>query len=289
MKLGYRDRIILLVVLVVVILAIGIFVFIKPQWKKLTENQKKLETAKTEWSETLQSFERINTMRETITKRRGEAYDISQVFTDEMDATQLDQFIQENFINIDKFKEDKVELVNNIAVGDEASTSLGYYYYTPSVVTYPLYEYADFDGSLAKATAEKLNESTVLGGRDAQNVGVGNATLTLKITREDTMALIDSVRAYAEEHKDAMLIQSISIKEYDFNGKPSEAGATPNPEAPATPAAGEEDNVTPGYTEVTFVYQVFYMQEPTEVKEAVGPAYDASVWDGNEWKSYGQG
>ena len=43
MKLSYRDRIILLIVLVVAILLLGVFVFIKPQWEALNTNKKTLE------------------------------------------------------------------------------------------------------------------------------------------------------------------------------------------------------------------------------------------------------
>lgn len=291
MKLGYRERVALLVVIVLAILALGIFAFMRPQWKKLAENQKKLEQAESDWTAKLGSFQTINPMRENITKRRDEAYNVSQNFTDEMTSLELDRFMQDTFLNIDKFKEDKVEGAEEVMISDETTTTLGYYYYTPSIATYPLYTTADFDGTLQKAAAEKLKEATALGSRSAETVGCGNVAVTLKITREDTYAFIDAVREYAKKNNDAMLIQSVEIKEPDFNGEVEKEGAA----APSVDAEGnpipqdnkkEDSKVTPGYTNVTFKYQVFYMQEPMEVKEKIGPAYDETIWEGKEWKSY---
>ena len=41
MKLSYRERIILIVAIILVILGIGIFVFIKPKYEKMTSNKEK--------------------------------------------------------------------------------------------------------------------------------------------------------------------------------------------------------------------------------------------------------
>ena len=291
MKLGYRDRIILLVVIVLVILVLGGVLLVKPQWTKLKDNKAKRENLREEWSQTLQTFKNINPMRDSITNRRDDAYDISQIFTPEMSSLELDRFMQETFLNNDKFKEDEVTVRSTATFTDETTTSLGYYYYTPSVVTYPLYEGADFDGSLMAAVAEKLKEANALGARTSETVGAGNVELTLLINREDAMSFADEVRKYAEEHKDAMLIQSIQFKEYDFNGEPAGNAQAPaatdeegNP-IPQQQKANADSNIIPGYTEVTFVYQVFYMQEPTEVEGVIGPVYDEKVWD-KEWKSY---
>lgn len=286
MKLNYRERVILLVVLVVVIFGVGIFAFIKPQWEKLKTNEKKLADAKTAWSTKLAEFDSINEKRDTIVERRNSAYDLSQEFTDEMDAIHLDKFLQEKFINTDKHKEDNVKLVGNLSVSDESSTSIAYYYYTPKILTYPLYENADFDNSLKAATAEKLLESGILSALNAQTVGNSTAQFTLKVNREDTMALIDAVHDYAIQNKDAMILNSVSIADYDFNEYMDEADAKLTDETgKALTGSQLAAAVVPEYTTVTFSYTVYYMQEPTEVKSLIGPEYNASVWDGKEWKT----
>ena len=59
MKLGYRDRVVLMVAIIIVILGIGIFVFIKPKWEALNTNKQTLETVQEEWDAKLIEFDRI--------------------------------------------------------------------------------------------------------------------------------------------------------------------------------------------------------------------------------------
>ena len=132
-----------------------------------------------------------------------------------------------------------------------------------------------------------MKEATILSGRSTQTVGNGNAQLSFKINREDTMALIDAVRKYAVDNNDAMLLKSVKITNYDFNGTPLERDEEGNIIGePEEPEEGEPE-LEPdeiGYSEVAFDFQVYYMQEPT--KPDVGEPYDAAVWNGDAWKNY---
>ena len=295
MKFGYRDRIILLVVCVIVIFGIGIFVFIKPKYEKLKDHRDQRDTLADEWKIQLHEFEMIPTRQTKIEKNYQEATDIAENFTDEMNAVELDQFLQEQFMNIEDHVDDDgkatVKLVSGLSVSDETTASLGYYYYTPSIVTYALYEYADMDGSLAAAAAEKRKEADILSARGSQSVGAGTSSFTVLITREDTMKLIDAIHQYAVDHSDAMLIRSVDFEDYHFNSVPGQTGAaaaTPGAEGETGATAGANTGITEeteGYTKVTISYDVYYMQEPT--KPDVGPSYDASVWDNGQWKTYG--
>ncbi len=287
MKLGYRDRILLLVLCVAVILGIGIFVFIKPKWEELNKKTEELEDLETTWSQQLQGYESINTIRSNIDEKYSNALDISKNFTDEMNSVELDKFLQEQFFNNETFIKNDVSLEGQLSVSDETTTSIPYYYYTPNIVTYPLYEYADFDGSLAAAVQEKRKESDILSARTAQTIAMGTASLTVIMNREDTMSFIDAVRKFAVDNKDAMLIRSIEFAEYDFNGQPLERDA--NGEIIGTPPAAVEgeEQLKPeeyGYTSVNIDYEVYYMQEPT--KPDTGQEYDKTIWDGDEWRTY---
>ena len=299
MKLGYRDRIILLIVLVIAILGVGIFALIKPQYTKLQKNKEILENTKKAWNEQLIKFDNIMPMRQTIIDNREEGAKIAKRFTDEMSSTELDELIQKNFTNTEKFVQDQVQLHGTMEVSDPGTDSLAYYYYTPSVITYPLYEYADLDGSLKVETAKKLLESTYLAQKGTQTVGSAHSTFTLYCKKENVMELVDSVRKYATEHDDAMIINSVNISEYRFNGELSEDATKKNNtpantadetgDGTATPAANNKNaNENNGYSEVTFNYTVYYIQAPTGVGEGangIGPEYKKEVWDGNEWKS----
>ncbi|HAG12664.1 MAG TPA: hypothetical protein DCG49_02250 [Ruminococcus sp.] len=286
MKLGYRDRVILLIAIVAVIFIIAIFAFIRPKLEDLNNNKQALEGVKTEWETKVIEFDRIPAKQKTIKARYQESLDISKGFTDEMDGLGLENFVREGFVNIDQFIGDGVLMTESLNVTDETAATLGYYFYAPNIVTYPLYENADLDGSLALEAASKLLESNVLSARSAQTVSNGTHTVKLIINQTDVLDLLDSIKAYADANNDAMMITNVVTKDY-YRFNQNTAAPTPqlddegNP-IPGTGGTAEGDDMKPGYTEVTITYKSIYMQEPTEPD--VGPAYDKTIWDGEEWR-----
>lgn len=293
MKFGYRDRIILLVVCVIIIFGVGIVVFIKPKYQALKKDKKDRDDLKAAWGVQLDKFNNINSRQDKIEENFKKATDVALNFTDEMDSVALDNFLREKFANTEQNIEDGVTLQGSLAVSDESSAALSYYYYTPSIVTYPLYEAADMDGSLAKAAAEKRKESDVLSARQAQSVGAGVSSFTIRANREDVMTLIDAVHEYAVKNKDAMIINSVAISDYKFKGGLTEDNAQPAVQqptegeegqtAPAQPAASDEEDKG-GTADVTINYSVYYMQEPQ--KPDLGPKYDPAMWDNGGWETY---
>ncbi len=304
MKFGYRDRIILLIVCIVVIFAVGIFVFIKPKWEDLNNHQDQLKTVEETWDKQVKNYDQITTRQDVIKNKYDNAKTLSTHFTDSMTSIEMDDFLRSQFLNTEKFKTDEVQIRDSFAVTDEATATLAYYYYTPNVVTYPLLESADLDGSLAKAAQEKRKEVDFLAVRAPQAVGSGSANFTLRINREDTMALLDAIKAYAEnpQNENAMMITSVQLAECDFNenleldNKKGNGNANANPDNGEGDGTGQqqagnnknnngetEDGKRPGYTLVTINYQAFYVQEPTE--PYTGDPYDKNIWNGNEWRT----
>lgn len=286
MKFGYRDRIILMIAIIVIILGLGIFLLIKPKWEKLNNNKVERDNLKTTWDSKLIEFDRIPIRQESIQTRYEEGLDMSKKFAPEMSSIELDKFLQEKFLNNEKFQEDEVALVDQVTISEKATAALNYYYFTPNIVTYPLYENADLDGSLAAAAAEKLADSKLFASRSTQTVGGSNAVLVLETNREDAMSLIDAVNDYAVKNNDTMMITGITMEDCNFH----------EDLLPKTDEDGnviEEENETddekkntedkPGFTKVTISYRVFYMQEPT--KPDVGPSYDKTIWDGDAWRT----
>lgn len=293
MKFGYRDRIILLVICIVIIFGFGIFLFIKPKYQELLKDKKDRDDLKAAWGVQLDKFNNINSRQDKIEENFKKATDVALNFTDEMDSVALDNFLREKFANTEQNIEDGVTLQGSLAVSDESTAALSYYYYTPSIVTYPLYEAADMDGSLAEAAAEKRKESDVLSARASQTVGAGLSSFTIRTNREDVMTLIDAVHEYAVKNKDAMIINSVAISDYKFKGGLTEEDTQPAAQqpaegeegqpAPAQPAASEETDKG-GTADVTINYTVYYMQEPK--KPDLGPKYDPAMWDNGGWKTY---
>ncbi len=290
MKFGYRDRIILLIACVVIIFGIGIFVFIKPKYEDMQADKKARDDAENTWNAQLLEFDGIEGKQKYIQDKYQDALKMAENFTPEMDAVELDQFFQEQFFNNPKldYKKNGAKLDTSLTVSDEGSSTIGFYYYTPSILTYPLYEYADLDGSLADAAEKKREYSDTVSARQAQAAGSGTASFTVFVNKKDAFDFIDGIHKYAEDHKDTMIINSVSFSEYDFNGVALERDEDGK-------IVGERPDTTPeryddvpdeelGYTDVSVTYTVYYMQEPTE--PYVGDKYDKSVWDGDEWRNF---
>jgi len=292
MKLNYRERIILIIAIVVVIFGVGIFVFIKPKYEQMKTSKELFEKLDKEWKTQLTKFqdipERQNIVRDTYKK----GLDISQHFTNEMTSVEMDEYIQ-SLLNTEETIKNKASVRQSNNVTDEQTTSIGYFYYTPNIVTYPLYEAADLDGSLAKEAAEKLKESNILAARKSQTISDGEQTFTIRIKYQDLMTFLDKVNEEAKSRDDAMLITGIKVDGADFNdGVP---GQKKDDDAQANDDEDENDNqnqqnkdpnankqIKPGYDDVTITYKALYIQEPREPD--VGPDYDETIWNGNEWR-----
>lgn len=290
MKFGYRDRIVLLIACVIIIFGIGIVLFIKPKYEDLKTDKKARDKAKQEWTEQLSKFEGIPDRQKKLEDDFKTATDEAKNFVTAMDGVELDDFLREKFMNTEEHIEHGVRLNGNLSVSDQSSTSLSYYYYSPSVVTYPLYELADMDGSLARAAAEKRYEADVLSSRASQSVGAGDATFSVIVNRKDAMALIDGIHDYAVKNKDAMLLHSVSFSDYKFLGglELDENGQVKKDDTaqPTTGGEEEEEEDLGGTSLMTVSYSVYYMQEPT--KPDVGPSYDPDVWKTDAWRTYSQ-
>jgi len=325
MKLGYRDRVILLVACVIIIFCIGIFIFIKPKWEELQKNEKSLKDAEEKWTLQLDTFGTITTKQNTINKKYEQGKEIAAEFTPPMNSIEFDRFLQKNFMNNDQNVADGVTVLNSVTFKDEGTSSIPYYYYTPSVITYPLYELADMDGSLKKASQEKLLESATLSKTPAQMVGSNRTSLTLRTTKQDLMKILKAVRDYAVANKDAMLIHSVSIEDYSFALNPGEKLEIPetiekDEDGKIKPAemkvvkVGEEKKddttATPGSTDnpedtnnttnnktttkknnakpgysLVTIDYESYSLQEP-MKPDVGPAYDPAVWDNDTWRDY---
>ncbi len=272
----------------------------------MNENKTALEKAQTTWEQDLQAFKKIPAHQKVINRKYDEAMAATENFTDEMNSVELDKFLQEQFLNTEENIADGVTLEGSYSVSDEDSSSIGYYYYLPNPVTYALYEQADMDGSIGAAYTTENAIPLLLEEKTEQDVGSGSSEFTVIINRKDTMALLDAVHKYAEDNKDAMIINSVSVEEYQqFNEAVAAAAAQPSQPGGAGGAGaeggeggagaegaaggengGEEGGETerPGFTSVTISYTVYYIQEPT--KPDIGPEYDENIWNGEEWKTY---
>lgn len=264
MKLNYRDRVILLIVIAVVILAGGFFGLIKPRYGDITENKALLDEVQAEWDGLDAKIQQIPTLQDSIKQIKASADDISKNFFTVKDYTdkdgnpimkdgdligfmkpyQLDQYMQQMF--------DKHNLkVLSMEAGEISDTTLSYYYYTPVVPTTAILDLADINGNYSAEINSKFEESNAISQRIPESLFVQQYGVNVKATKDDLKEFMKEIKNYEK----AIRIDSISIADTNFGNDP-ETGK---------PVAGAETIDGKGISQVTMVlnlYSVYELDEP---------------------------
>lgn len=241
MKLNYRDRMILLGVLAVVIILVGIFALIRPKAQEIKTDNVKLQEVQTEWDGIEAKFNQIKPLQEAILSSYDESQKLCADFVDvsTIDSTyELDQFMQPYV--------DQCNLtVKTMDLGSTGTTTLDYYYFAPSVLTSSMFDAADINGNYQTAIDSAMSESNSLSERTKETVVRTQYGILARGTREDIWAFMDEINNL----NTAILIDTVNISDYTFG---EEAQST-------------EGAVADNMSDVTFVislYSVFEMDKP---------------------------
>ncbi len=240
MKLSYRDKMLLLGVAAVAIILLGIFLLIKPRITEIQDNNKTLTEVKATWKEKEDKIEQIPGLQEAIVATYKEAKALSDDFTDlSLVETQykLDKFMQENL------DECNIE-VKSLDLGAPSVSEIGYYYFTPSVVTSSMFDAADVNGNYSAAVNEAKKESDSLSQRTKESVVRTQYGVAGYAGKEDIWAFMEKINSLDT----TIIIDSVSISDYTFGEE-----------------AHKEDPTVEEKSDVTFVisiYSVFPMDEP---------------------------
>lgn len=214
MKLSYRDRVILVVVMILAIIAIIFFALIKPKAKQIVKNNTKCEELEKEWTEKEREHQQINGLRSTIQKGRDSGVDTAKYFTELRSAYQIDQFLQPIL------DENNIKLVENFTVSDPNTSALDFYYYVPSRPVYDIYKNADLDGSMAAALQEEQKEAAAASSMGTQSVAYGSAKVICRVTKEELTNFLADIKALDT----SIIVRKVTIDDYTFCPRDSQAG-----------------------------------------------------------------
>lgn len=243
-EMSYRDKMILVIITAIIILAVGFFGFIRPKYNALVADRDTYETTKTEWDGVELKLKQIPTLQDSIKTEANEAKKVAELFVNEAFETVNDTFdnAKSNYI-IEQYvqpmiDESELEVTDFNAEGISAE-NLSYYCYEPDVLTYSLLENADINGSYAQQVSDLLKESNYLKTKETAEVMVNSISLTVKGTKENLMMFLDKIK----EDENAILVTMVTINDYQFG-----AGQTRTESVETT---DEEGNVTTTTREVT--------------------------------------
>lgn len=285
MRLSKQERIGAMIIIVVVIIALGAWLFVKPRIETIDATRKSLDSKQQEYNTDVETQSKKNPLREQIIAAYEAGEHMADMFFPEMTSYESDaafrEFIQQCTAKV---------LVEDLTVGEPTTATLGTQFYSRSSVTYDLKTYATqgVDVSLVETlrAARQLLLQTTLGG--AQTIGASNVSFTVTaIDRNELIKFVDEINNYVKEEnggsiRKAIKINTLSleynevIKKYDdlvakLNGEMQTAGQnafqaaggnpggnnnpapnpTPNPENPENPGNPEtnnpNENTTPEY------------------------------------------
>lgn len=245
--MSYRDKMIILIISIIIILVAGFFALIRPKYDTLVTDQSTYESTKTEWDGIKQKLDAIPTLKETITTAYNEANKDASVFVNEAFGDYKDSLSTERVSYlVDQHIQPALDasnlMVGEMAIGKTGSTEIEYYYYTPNVLTYALIEAADINGNYAQKASDALATSTLLEDRQKAELLAENVDVTVVGTRENLMTFLDALK----EDKNALVADKIVISDYTFTtGEEEEQQAAPAQPTPAEPQLDEEGNPIP--------------------------------------------
>ena len=240
--MSYRDKMILIIISIVVVLVAGFFALIKPKYQALVADKATYETTKADADDVQRKLDEIPVLQQTIKDTYNAAKEVAAmfvntVFEDEnetllIDKAQyhLDQYIQ-TAIDESQLK------ISSLSCFPRQPQTIEYYYYTPNAVTYSLLEAADVNGNYAAKVDDAMSVDSLLSERETSEVMVTNFDISATGKREDIMTFIDKIK----EEENAIAITSLAISDYTFSG-----GLESSTREEVNPETGEVTVVTVG-------------------------------------------
>ena len=217
MEMSYRDKIVLLVVGVIVILVGGFFALIKPKMDAMKDNKVILTKTQETWKGIELEFAQIPTLKNKITELHNDSKDAYKIFinsafvsanmnySNDRTAFEMDEYLQP------VIDESKAE-IREMELGPVTAEKINYYYHTPNVLTYSLLEAADVNGDYAKEVAEVLKSSIVLSTRETAELMTYDVKLVVAGTKQSLKTFLDKI----DSDNNAVLVDEVTVEDFRF-------------------------------------------------------------------------
>lgn len=193
MRLSKQERIGALIILAIVILALGAFVFIKPKFEDIGSAAQTLEAKRAELQADKTKQERKKGLREEIEAAYKQGEHLADMFFPELTAYEADEafraFLAQCGLPI---------VVEELMVSEPTTATLSVSFYTPSEVTYDLKSYVsqgrvntDDDPNAVRMAALRM---ALL---DSQTIGASTVEFTVSaLKQDDLLKFTDAVNDY---------------------------------------------------------------------------------------------
>ena len=215
MKLSKQERIAAIVVVVLLILVAGVFLFIKPNFETIGETKNTLNAKKQEYDSDVAKVATKDDLKKKILEAYDTGKNTADMFFPELLAYQADNefraFLEQCEANI---------LVEDLEVTAPETIGLSSNMFIPESVSYALKEYVNQgrNTDLTKTDPGLIRQSMIqkyLG--DPQTIGA--TTITCKVRSVDTQSLLDfadAVNNYQKEENGKTIRKAVSLSNITF-------------------------------------------------------------------------
>ena len=256
MKLSKQERIATIIVLLLVILGVGIFVFIMPAIDGLNSTQKNLENKQAEYNADLEKQGKKAGLRTEIEKAYSDGEHLADMFFPELTSYEADAAMRAFLAQCDANV-----IVEQLEVDEPTTSMLAPYFSVSNEVVYELKSYATQGADVDEDEARRIERLSQLQAAlgSAQTIGASTVSFTVSaIDRDELLKFADEVNNYivkenGENTRKAIILNGMSFecpeveKEYDakideINKEAEEAGRAALEEE--TGVSAGEDNPT---------------------------------------------
>jgi len=219
MKLSYREKVGLLIVIVLAVIIVFIAWPIKVIKGNIKDHKAERETIQVTYDDTVRKINEIPGIEANINSIYENSKGLSEKFVDHMDNINFDKYF-ETLLNKEPYKKNgnnALEITGGISIENADAGEVPFYFYTPDVITYPILEAADTNGNLIETTDKALYDKAMnalnMNELESQDVEVRTVTIPMKFTKEALLALEDELK----KNETGVRISSVKIEDYTFN------------------------------------------------------------------------
>ncbi len=276
MKLTYRDKVILAIVLAIAIFVAGFFGLIKPKSTAIKDNEATLENLEKEKTEIERKIKRIKTVSNNIDKSYLKGEENRAVFVD-VDLIGSTNSLTGGTKKLDEYMYDYAEKahvkITELKADPTTASALNYYYKPYVEVAGALRESADINGNLQQEIAKESEDSNYIASRGVENIMSTRYGVTIEGKKKEIWDYLSRI----EDIDSAVLITSVSLSKAEVQDEDKKAtpatpeGQTPQPNTSTSsdqPENWDDDTVLEASI-VIQLYSVYGMEEPDTSQEAV--------------------
>ncbi|MDE6729002.1 MAG: hypothetical protein K2J80_13865 [Oscillospiraceae bacterium] len=219
MKLSKQERIAAIVVIILIILVAGVFIFIKPNIETINETRVTLDEKKAEYEADVEKAATKDPLRTQILDAYNNGKNMADMFFPELKSYEADNEIRALLAKIKENGNANV-LVEDLTVSAPGTAGLSSSVYVPPQVQYALKDYVNQGGSAALA---QIDPNTVrqaliqLSLGQPQTIGGSTVNFTLIAPSiEDLLAFADEINSYEKEENGKTIRKAIKMSGVSF-------------------------------------------------------------------------